>query len=190
MKIKALAGVVTKAKQLVLYDDADGQWAGDGMAAYLLPTVLGKLSTSALIAVLDIPTDKAADMLIRSIPMPEAYDTDDDGDDECDCDFDESCRVIYNGRDMIPLRVAGGKVYLIQSKYLKPITDAEGLRLTLRRTEGGQPYIAAKDGMFITAIIMPLAPKDGLSDWLGQIETGIARARSTDGTDEDDAGQM
>ena len=186
MKIKALAGLCSKVKQIVLYDDTDGQWAGDGMSAYLLPPVLGKLSTSALTAVLDIPTDKAADMRIREIPMPEAYDTEDDGDDECDCDFDESCRVIYNGRDMIPLRVAGGKVYLIQSKYLKPITDAEGLRLTLRRTEGGQPYIAAKDGMFITAIIMPLAPRDGLSDWLGQIETGIARARSADGTDEDD----
>ena len=182
MKIKALASLCSKAKQIILYDDGGQQWAGDGMAAYLLPGAFGRLNTGALTAIFDIPADKAADMLIRNIDMPAGYDTEDEGDGETELDFDTDCRILHNGRDMVPCKTPDGKVYLIQAKYIKPLTDCDGLRLSLRHMSGdGRPYITAKDGMFLTAIIMPITLGEPLSAWMYTVYNGAVKARSYEG---------
>lgn len=178
MKIKALAALCSKAKTIVLYDDNTRQWVGDGCAAYLLPSAMGKLSSSALTAIFDISTEKAADMFIRSVDMPESYDTEDDGEDERELIWDENDRILHSGKDMVPLRTADGKVYLIQAKYLKPIMDSDGMRLTLRRRPNGRPYITAKDGMFLVAIIEMCQAREELSSWLYWVYNGVAKAVS------------
>lgn len=184
MKIKSVAALCSKAKAIVLYDDSRGQLAGDGVAAYLLPAAFGSLDTAALTLIFDIPADKAADMAIRRADMPEGYDTEDDGDEETELLFDTDCRILHDGRDLIPCRTPDGKCYLIQAKYLKPIADSAGLRLSLRHMDGeGRPYITAKDGMFLTAIISPVAPKENAIEWLQDVSSGIVRARSYEDED-------
>ena len=178
MKIKAVAALCSKVKQIVLYHEAGRQWAGDGMSAYLLPEAMGTLSTGALTAIFDIPTDKAADMLIRDIPMPEPYDTEDEGEEEEELRFDLASSITYNGTELLPLMTPDGRIYFIKIKYLRPITDCEGLRLSLRRTDGGQSYVAAKDGMFLVAIIMPLLPKDYMQEWLCDLHQGAEKTES------------
>lgn len=177
MKIKALAALCSKVKSIALYDDGDRQWAGDGYAAYLLPEAFGTMSIGALTAVFDIPCDKAADMLTRRTDMPESYDTQDDGDGEEELIFDTDSRILHAGRELLPCWTQSGMVYLIQAKYLKPILDSEGLRLSVRHMDGdGMPYITAKDGMFLTAIISPVKTGDPLHQWLCSLYNGIIRA--------------
>lgn len=36
MKLKAIGTITSKAKQLILLDEGDSQWVGDGYAFYLL----------------------------------------------------------------------------------------------------------------------------------------------------------
>ena len=92
--------------------------------------------------------------------------------------------ILHDGRDLIPCRTPDGKCYLIQAKYLKPIADSAGLRLSLRHMDGeGRPYITAKDGMFLTAIISPVAPKENAIEWLQDVSSGIVRARSYEDED-------
>ena len=178
MKIKALAALCTRAKQIVLLDDGARQWVGDGSAAYLLPPLLLRLNTGALTAIFDISTEKAADMIIRMAEMSKSYDTEDDSGGEEELQWDENSRIIHGGRDLVPLKTPDGKVYTIQAKYLRPLTDCEGLRLTLRRHPGGRPYITAKDGMFLVAIIEPIQGREELNSWLHDVYNGVAKATS------------
>ena len=178
MKIKAVAALCSKVKQIMLYHEAGRQWAGDGMSAYLLPEAMGTLSTGALTAIFDIPTEKAADMLIRDTHMPTVYDTEDEGEEEEELRFDLASSITYNGTEFLPLMTQDGRIYFIKIKYLRPITDCEGLRMSLRRTDGGRPYIAAKDGMFLVAIIMPLLPKDYMREWLCDLHQGAEKTES------------
>lgn len=179
MKIKAVGSLCTRAKQIVLFNEDSGkQWVGDGYAAFLLPPLSVRLSAGALTTIFDIGTEKAADMFIREKEMPKVYDTEDDGEDEEELQWDENSRIIHGGRDLVPLKTPDGKVYTIQAKYLKPVMDCEGLRLTLRRHPGGRPYITAKDGMFLVAIIEPIDGREGLSSWLQVVYNGVAKAMS------------
>ena len=178
MKIKAVAALCSKVKQIVLYSEESRQWAGDGMSAYLLPEAVGMLSTGALTTIFDIPTDKAADMLIRDIHMPTVYDTEDEGEEEEELRFDPASSITYDGTEFLPLMTQDGRIYFIKIKYLRPITDCEGLRLSLRRTAGGRAYIAAKDGMFLVAIIMPAMPKGYMREWLRDLHQGTEKTES------------
>lgn len=67
MKIKKLATIVSRAKQLYLYDSANGrQWAGIGSALYLLPQNLPKMDTEQLTGIMDIKPKKAAEFFIET----------------------------------------------------------------------------------------------------------------------------
>lgn len=173
MKIKALAALCSKRKTIVIFDDLDRQWAGDGVAAFLLPQVLGGVDLTMLCVVLDIPSGKAADFSTRHVDMPEDLCTEDDDDREEELIFDTDCRILYNGKDLVPLRTASGKIYFIKTKYLKPLEDSEQLRLSLRNAET-RPIVVAKDGMFLAGLIAPETISMELSGWLQQVHSGAA----------------
>ena len=185
MKLKALGSLCSRVKQIVLYDEARELWIGDGVAAYRMPDALRDVSESAITAIFDIPSEKAADFLIRRIGMPESLctgDTDTSGDQELD--FDLSMRIVWAGTDYLPLRTKLGRTYLIRTKYIKPIEDAEQIRFSLRHQNAGDgwPYIAAKDGMFLTALILPERIGDnerivGIEGWVNSLATGLSNAR-------------
>ena len=55
---------------------------------------------------------------------------DDDGEEYLDYDTDR--RLIVDGKDLLPVSMPHRKTFFIQTKYLKPLKDAEQLQLFLR----------------------------------------------------------
>ena len=189
MKLKAIGAITNKVKQLVLLDDGERQWVGDGYAFYLLPESLGQLTEKTACAIFDIPEEKAANWRIKRQEMPESLDTSDEGSEEEIVVYDTFRRIMWNGYDMLPATSGYGKTYFIQAKYMKPLTDADPV-LALRYTGKGLPYFVAKEGMFAEAIIMPMKTTPDLAQWMTGMVNGIANARFFDqheiGTDEED----
>lgn len=188
MKLKAIGAITSKVKQMILLDDGQRQWVGDGFAFYLLPESLGHLTERTACAIFDISDEKAANWRIKRQAMPEAYDTSDEGNEEF-LHYDPNTRILFGGFDQMPVMAPDGKIYFIQAKYMKPLTDADPV-LTLRYTGKGQPYLVAKAGMFAEAVIMPMALNPKLSEWLTSVLNGASMARFYQqreiGTDEDD----
>lgn len=64
-------------------------------------------------------------------------------------------KLYYCGYSLIPLKTEVGLV-CIEEKYLKPLADLEqGYELYLRYSDRNKPYIVAKAGMFLKAVILP-----------------------------------
>jgi len=189
MKLKAIGAITNKAKQLVLLDDGERQWVGDGYAFYLLPESLGQLTEKTACAIFDIPEEKAAAWRMKRQEMPDAFDTTDEGTEEEIVVYDTFRRIMFNGYDMLPATSGFGKTYFIQTKYMKPLTDADPV-LALRYTRKGTPYFVAKEGMFAEAIIMPMKSTPDLAQWMTGTINGMANAKFYEqhelGTDEDD----
>ena len=190
MKLKAVGAIVSRVKQLILLDDGEGQWIGDGYAFYLVPESLGQLTPATVCTIFDVSEDKAANWRIKRQNMPPAYDTTDDGDGREEIlGYDLNRRILHNGVDQMPVATPDGKVYFIQARYMKPLSDADPI-LTLRYSDKGQPYVIAKTGMFAEAIIMPMASTPALSDWMTEVINGASRARFYEqhelGTDNDE----
>lgn len=176
MKLKAVAPLCAKVKQIILFNDGNGnQWISDGAAAYKLPEALGMLSPSAVTAMFDIPPEKGADYIIDRRPLPDWQDPDDDVTGEHELSFELSCRLTYQGRDLLPLTTTSGRTFLIQTKYVKPLEDAEQIRFSLREDGEHLPVIAAKDGLFLTALTMPIDTdiSNSISRWANAVAVGI-----------------
>lgn len=188
MKLKAIGAITNKVKQLILLDDGPRQWVGDGYAFYLLPESLGQLTEKTACAIFDIPEEKAAAWRMKRQKMPDAYDTTDEGTEEEIVVYDTFRRIMFNGYDMLPATSGFGKTYFIQTKYMKPLTDADPV-LALRYTGKGLPYFVAKEGMFAEAIIMPMKSTPDLEQWMTGTINGMANAKFYEqheiGTDEE-----
>ena len=176
MKLKNVGALCKRAKSIILFDEPGRQWVGDGAAMYSLPENLGHMSAEMLCTIFDIPADKAAEIYTKHGDFPEGYDSADDAEDEDELIFDTDRRVLFDGRDMLPLRDPEGRVWFVQAKYIKAVDDSENMHMTLRFTEGEIPYIAVKDGMFLAAIIMPVKLKTGFPGWMGEIYNGAVRS--------------
>ena len=175
MKLKEIGAICKRAKSIIVYDEEDRQWAGDGGAMYILPENIGSMTPGTLCVIFDIPTDKAADFYTKQQGWPAPFDSGDDSEED-ELIFDTDQRMLIYGRDLLPLRAPDGTVYFIQSRYLKPVNDSENLRLTLRFTAEGTPYFAVKDGMFLAAIIMPVKLLPGTTAWLGSVYNGAVKS--------------
>lgn len=63
--------------------------------------------------------------------------------------------IVYSGKTLKPLRTRRGLVF-IESRYLAPVSDVlDVLELYERFTPSGTPYIVAKAGFLLQAVIMP-----------------------------------
>ena len=176
MKLKNVGALCKRAKSIILFDEPGRQWVGDGSAMYILPENLGHMSAEMLCTIFDIPADKAAEIYTKHGDWPEAYDSADDAEDEDELIFDTDRRVLFDGRDTLPLRDPEGRVWFVQAKYIKVVDDSENLHMTLRFMEGETPYIAVKDGMFLAAIIMPVKLLPGTTAWLGSVYNGAVKS--------------
>ena len=181
MKIKAIGTICKKVKGITLYheEDRERSWVGDGYAAYILPDSLSESTLSSLEAIFDIPPEKAETYSMSEKDFPAGVGTADDA-EETDLNYDTDYRLIYSGVDMLPLWAPDGGVHLIKTRYLSPINDAEVLRLSLRHTDDGRPYIAAKDGLFLTGIIMPISMRGDLRSWIQRTGAGIDQAEASE----------
>lgn len=63
--------------------------------------------------------------------------------------------IVYAGKTLKPLQTRHGLIFM-ESRYLAPISDVlDVMELYERATPGGEPYIVAKAGFLLQAVIMP-----------------------------------
>lgn len=174
MKLKKVAALCSRQGVFHLYDEVDDdgelvrQWLGDYGAIYPLYG-LPVLDEENLCTMFDISEKKRKKCSFRRERAPRSFCLDDNEPGE-QCLYSDWPTVEYNGFVVKPLSTREGIVF-IQNAYLVPLEDMEDyLRLFERRTEDGQRYIVAKNGMEIAAIIMPMDTiKMGFVDKLEQL---------------------
>lgn len=159
MKIKSIAAICKKDKHITIFDkrSRDGesvmQWLGNGGAAYPV-SGLPYLEEASVFTIFDVPEKSRNDYFVRAEAAPEGICFDDTEPGEML--IDEGDLVItYAGRALKPLQTNCGIVF-VENRYLAPIADVlDVVELYERRTASGTPYIVAKAGFLVQAVIMP-----------------------------------
>lgn len=159
MKIKSIAAICKKNKNIAIFerysDDGDilTQYIGDGSAVY--PVVgLPKLDKESLLTIFDVPEKDRDNYFVKTLGVPAGISFEDTDETERHVER-EGISIIYSGRTLKPIRTTRGLVF-IESRYLSPVADVlDVLELYERRTTEGTPYIVAKAGFLLQAVIMP-----------------------------------
>lgn len=156
MKIKKIIDLCKRAGVVLLCEAQEAQWISDGAAAYPLYN-MPQLGQGSICAMYDIKSSKAEKMQWRFSDAPPGagvYDIRDIIDNERECTVPSMAVRYGGGKVMIPMETATG-VEWINAAYLAPL-DEDGLTIWERRTTDGRPYFAAKNGLELHAIILPL----------------------------------
>lgn len=150
MKIKSIAAICKKGKQVVLYNRYESggtlqQYIGDGMTAYPV-SGLPKLDEESILTIFDVPEKQREDWFVRVRDVPEGINFEDTDANEKMIERD-NLSIIFSGHTLKPLQTRRGLVF-IQSRYLSPVSDVlDVLELYERFTPNGTPYIVAKAGL-------------------------------------------
>ncbi|WP_289026636.1 hypothetical protein [uncultured Flavonifractor sp.] len=158
MKLKKVASICSKTKIFCLYDREESggevsQWLGDSSAIYPI-TGLPYMDEENIYSVFDISAKQQEKIIFRHGPAPEGINLDDVDPTERRLS-DDGLSVVYDGGILKPLQTRNG-ISFIQNKYLSPLEDViEMVQLYERATPQGTPYIVAKTGFFLAAVIMP-----------------------------------
>lgn len=159
MKIKSIAAICKKGKQVVLYNRYESggtlqQYIGDGndRISRFWPSKAGR--RKHILTIFDVPEKQREDWFVRVRDVPEGINFEDTDANEKMIERD-NLSIIFSGHTLKPLQTRRGLVF-IQSRYLSPVSDVlEVLELYERITTGGTPYIVAKAGLLLQAVIMP-----------------------------------
>mgnify|MGYP000841031953 CR=1 FL=1 len=159
MKIKSIAAICKKNKNIAIFerysDDGDilTQYIGDGSAVY--PVVgLPQLDKESLLTIFDVPEKQREDWFVQVAGIPSEISFEDMDANEKPVER-EAISIAYSGKTLKPLQTRRGLVF-IESRYLSPVADVlDVLELYERRTAEGAPYIVAKAGFLLQAVIMP-----------------------------------
>lgn len=158
MKIKSIAAICKKNKQVVLfnrYSDSGtiSQYIGDGSAVYPI-SGLPELDEESILTIFDVPEKQREDWLVRYRDIPEGISFEDT--DATEKIIEQgNLSIVYSGKTLKPLQTRRGLVF-IESRYLSPVSDVlDVLELYERVTPFGAPYIVAKAGFLLQAVIMP-----------------------------------
>lgn len=169
MVIKEISKLCQRRRTAVIYEDARRctQWISNDRAFF--PTYgLPRLDTETLPYVLDIPEKKQAKILFdRKENLPDLLNF---------SDYDDTERVLpragatvgFKNELLLPVRTSLGLMF-IDPEQLKPLKDiAEEIELYERMAKNGEPYIAAKRGLELKAVILPIYQGEQL---LEELET-------------------
>ena len=166
MKIKSIAAICKKNKQVVLfnrYSDSGtiSQYIGDGNAVYPI-SGLPELDEESILTIFDVPEKQREDWLVQYRDIPEGISFEDT--DATEKIIEQgNLSIVYSGKTLKPLQTRRGLVF-IESRYLSPVSDVlDVLELYERVTPFGAPYIVAKAGFLLQAVIMPC---DVILQWL------------------------
>lgn len=155
MKLKAIAKLIKDNKFIYTVEEAsDSFWLGNGTAIYLVDG-LPLMTNEQLMVMFEVPEkDIPKYHFSNNLKFNQQI-------ERKDCIEAESIAVPlemklqYSGYLLIPLRTEAGLV-CVEEKYLRPLTDSDnGFELYLRYTNENKPYIVAKEGMFLRAVILP-----------------------------------
>lgn len=158
MKIKSIAAICKKNKQVVIFnrysgDEAVTQYIGDGGAVYPI-NGLPELDEENLLTIFDVPEKQRADWFVKYMSIPDGISFDDTDANERIIE-QGNLSIVYAGKTLKPLQTRRGLVF-IESRYLSPMSDyMDVLELYERFTPSGTPYIVAKAGFMLQAVIMP-----------------------------------
>ena len=175
MKIKNIAAICKKNKYAVIYErytEGGGvvQYIGDGAAAYPV-TGLPALDKESLLTIFDVPEKQREDWFVQVAGIPSEISFEDTDANEKPVER-EAISIAYSGKTLKPLQTRRGLVF-IESRYLSPVSDIlDVLELYERITPGGTPYIVAKAGFLLQAVMEQCA----LSLDLREREKALARA--------------
>ena len=160
MKIRALAAICKKNKNVEVYNYTDGdgeliQYVSDYGAIYPLYG-LPWMEKENILTMFDVPEkDREKWLVLSDSPLPYGINFSDyDRSDEIEV---KTCPISINyyDRELLPVITTKGIVY-IDTAYFKPIMDAMGhVTLHQREDKGGNIYIVAKVGILLQAIIFP-----------------------------------
>ena len=175
INIQKIVEMCKKQKRLDLLLDPDTmqQWISDGYAMYPL-LGLPMLTEENIRAMYALPEG----VRVEVKDMHEAFSTADVEPHEKPV-FYEKIQLQPCIESVITLRTSRGVVF-IRGKHLKPLEAGENgeTQLYERVSRSGNLYIAAKQGMMLEAIIMPMQNVLG-ADWLDDMQRLLADLRQT-----------
>ena len=180
MKIKVLAGLVSRQKELVLLEPEKGgaQWAGGGRALYCLDG-LPEMNCTELLRMMDIPENKAADIDAKHQIFParlEIFTRELDNTRGLKEIIPSEETFTYKGVTLCPFYTRDNAAYLFQSKYLKPLENADRLNFWLV-SQNMTRFVVVYDGLFPVAMLFPFA--DGKGEVLNYLKTMTTRLEYT-----------
>ena len=115
---------------------------------------LPQLDKESLLTIFDVPEKDRDNYFVKTLGVPAGISFEDTDETERHVER-EGISIIYSGRTLKPIRTTRGLVF-IESRYLSPVADVlDVLELYERRTAEGAPYIVAKAGFLLQAVIMP-----------------------------------
>lgn len=111
MKIKSIAAICKKGKQVVLYNRYESggtlqQYIGDGMTAYPV-SGLPKLDEESILTIFDVPEKQREDWFVRVRDVPEGINFEDTDANEKMIERD-NLSIIFSGHTLKPLQTRRG----------------------------------------------------------------------------------
>lgn len=152
MKIKQIEKILKAQKRIYICEARGAQWLSDGGAFYPVYN-LPVLTEENIFPLFDIPEDKRDKFYLKTPSLPTFLNFEDSDENEQMIDRGDFS-ILVNGRILEPLKTSRGIVF-IKSRYLMPIDADEGFALYERISEYGRPYIVAKRGFILQAVIYP-----------------------------------
>lgn len=152
MKINKIASLCKSTYTIQVYQYNGLQFIGNGSAFYPVYGMT-ELDEESLFVIFDIQGKKADEFNCNILPAPEGYFSN-------NADFENiveksEIRITYKGNSMMPLETSQGIVF-IDTSLLAPIADKlDMVELYERTSSGHKPYIVAKIGFILQAVIMP-----------------------------------
>lgn len=147
MKLNSILSLLKQRKRVVIHNEDNAQWIGDGFASYPIYSLpyLSEESMQMLLGIDFEAWSKYTYDYISKVPFSEEDFTSDE------ISLSElEVEISYRGCDMILLS-DGARVYYIEKKYLKPFNDFEPV-FFYRSCE---KMIAVKEGMLLRGMIIP-----------------------------------
>lgn len=172
MKLKKVAALCASAKAFHLYDQpqTDGltrQWLGDGACMYPLDG-MPYLQEQELYRVFDVAEKTQVKLFYDHRDIPAAFCVSDWVDGEKHAE-NLGITIFDGGKTLVPLRYFG-EVVFIQRQYVAPLEDQmDFLEFYIREMKNGERYVAAKTGMLLAGIILPVKVGAQLYDKLGSV---------------------
>lgn len=187
MKFNRLATMCRKIGFVTLYEreaQAGGvvQYIGVNDAAIYKADGLPLFDKYNMAAALDVPARKRSDFYVETRAVPSSMDLRDTVPGETPLTEEPLQVMTADDLTLQPLSGSEGVLW-VDARYLAPIEDSTQLVLTRRESLDGTPYIAVKDGMFLQALILPVAIGEQTVDNLRRLCAQAERHADDNGTD-------
>lgn len=155
MKLKSIAKLIKDNKFIYTVEESDNSfWLGNGVAIYLVEG-LPLMTNEQLMVMFEVPEkDKSKYHFSNNLKFTSQIDRRDNINTESLAEK-LNMTIQYSGYVLTALKTETGLI-CIESEYLKPLAALEqGYELYLRFTNENKPYIVAKEGLFLRAVILP-----------------------------------